>query len=268
MNADLLLAHELTEIAARIALPMWRRNPSVGVKVDGTPVTDVDLAVEEAMIQHLRRHRPSDAILSEEHGSYGDAERRWIIDPIDGTEAYIAGVEAWGTHVALEIGGQMAIGEISRPTRRTRCWALSGSGAWREQMGRPETRRRLHVSSTGRLREAKIGGFCSPDADPRRALTTQATWIDDHHSIVEALLTGEVDAVVDDGGQPWDIAPRVLLVAEAGGTFRDPHGGDRIDLGGGVYTTRRLEPDISAALVGARFCGPPSTVWRAARPAM
>jgi histidinol-phosphatase len=261
MDSDLRIARRLIELAARIALPRWRGDPSVSMKQDGTPVSDVDLAVEEALIRQLRTWRPDDAVLSEECGSRGRAARRWIIDPIDGTQAFISGTEAWGTHVALQVDGRIVLGLISRPSRRTLCWAVTGTGAWHEDLNAAK-RQRLSIPGARSVPGTVFGGFCGVDADPRRALAKHMTWVEDDYSIFEELLRGKVDAVIDDGGQPWDIAPRVALIAEAGGVFRDPHGGSRIDLGGGLYTTRQLEPLLSRLLTGSRFCGPPRTVWR------
>src|SRR5262249_27666362 len=87
-------------------------NPSIaeGVeqdsKADGSPVSKADLAAEAAMVEVLRAERPDDGVLSEEAGLVSDAGtggRRWLLDPIDGTVAFVGGGEHWGTHVALEV---------------------------------------------------------------------------------------------------------------------------------------------------------------------
>jgi histidinol-phosphatase len=88
------------------------------------------------------------------------------------------------------------------------------------------------------------------------------TWVTDPVSILAAMLEGSVDAMIDDGGQVWDLAPRTLLVTEAGGSFRDPHGGSRLDLGGGLYTNGHLDKAVADVLRGLPFAGPPATTWR------
>src|SRR5690554_1460681 len=105
--ADIELAHRLADEAARIALGYVGREVAHVAKSDGTPVSAVDVAVEAALVATLTRERPADAVLSEERGgaARGDG-RRWIIDPIDGTEPFLADEPWWGTHVALEHGGE------------------------------------------------------------------------------------------------------------------------------------------------------------------
>ena len=85
MNPELELALELADLAAEIALPRFRdRDFTVTIKSDGSPVTDVDQAVERALRARLAELRPDHAVLGEEYGASGDGEWRWYLDPIDG----------------------------------------------------------------------------------------------------------------------------------------------------------------------------------------
>lgn len=99
-TSDLELAHRLVDEAARIALGYFGRAVEHREKSDGTPVSAADLAVENALVETITRERPGDAVLSEERGgaARGDG-RRWIIDPIDGTEPFLAH-ERWWAHTS------------------------------------------------------------------------------------------------------------------------------------------------------------------------
>ena len=103
---DLVLALELADAADAISLGRFRAHDLVvETKPDRTPVTEADRAVEETIRGRLDGERPGDAILGEEFGESGDARRRWIIDPIDGTRNYSRGVPVWATLIALEEDG-------------------------------------------------------------------------------------------------------------------------------------------------------------------
>ncbi len=260
LEDDVCLAHELADVADRTSWSYFGRDVAQQTKVDGSPVTAADLATERVMLALLGERRPDDAVLSEESGSHGGAARRWILDPIDGTAQFVAGEPDWGTHVALEIAGEVCVAVITRPCVKRRWWAVRGFGAYTS--GSDATDRRLRVSDQRSLDQARVGGYVPSGSESQVALSSRATWVTDPVSILGAMLEGSLDAMIDDGGHVWDLAPRTLLVTEAGGSFRDPHGGSRLDLGGGLYTNGHLEKAVTDALRGLRFEGPPATTWR------
>ena len=88
-----------------------------------------------------------------------------------------------------------------------------------------------------------------PGSPLARAIDRVARWRSASSPIL-ALLDGEVDAVVSEGGYEWDHAPALVLVAEAGGRFTDPHGGTRFDLRGGLYSNGHLHDELAALLFG------------------
>src|SRR5256885_2840450 len=102
MHPDLQLALELADISDRITLRSFRGTFSVRTKADGTPVSEVDEAVERAIRDRRERERPEDAIIGEEFGKRGDSPRRWIIDPIDAIRNYIRGIPVFATLIALD----------------------------------------------------------------------------------------------------------------------------------------------------------------------
>jgi len=216
--ADLKLALALAELGDRVALDCRSRRAHVRTKADGSPVSDADVEVERAIVDRLASERPDDAVLSEECGSCGGCgPRRWLLDPIDGTTRYLAGGRDWGVHVALEIAGRVAAGVITRPTEGRRWWAAEGLGAFTGGSHAP--RRRLRVSTTTRLVDARVGGLVDPRSLAAETLAGGACWVDDSVSIMAAFLDGRVDAVLDEGGEAWDRAPAMLLTVEAGGRW-------------------------------------------------
>ena len=90
----------------------------IDTKSDHTPVTDADRATEQALRDALQRMRPEQAIVGEEFGGDGQAEWRWILDPIDGTINYANGVPVWATLIALMRGDRAVCGVVSAPALR------------------------------------------------------------------------------------------------------------------------------------------------------
>ena len=78
-------------------------------KPDLTPVTDADEAVEECIRRTLSRVRSRDAVTGEEQGSTGHSQRRWIVDPIDGTKNFVRGVPVWATLIALAVDDEVVL---------------------------------------------------------------------------------------------------------------------------------------------------------------
>jgi len=253
--ADVQLAHRLAKTASDIALAYFRRGVAHRSKPDGSPVSDADLEVDAALGDLLARTRPEDGVLSEESGDRtGRSGRRWIIDPIDGTVPYLAGGRAWGAHVALEDQGGLAVAVLTRPTENRWWWAVRGGGAYVVDAAHTlSVAEPLKLSRTARLTGARVGGFVPPRESPAAAaIARHAQWCEDEVSVIAALLEGRLDAVLDEGGNPWDQAPAALLVAEAGGVFADPAGGRRLDaawlLYGDAAMHAALRPVLAAHL--------------------
>ena len=93
--ADLAFAHHLADAADEVTMHHFRGELRVEQKPDGSDVSHADLATEERLRELIASRRPGDAVLGEEAGLAGDARRRWVLEPIDGTHAYIAGRPGW-----------------------------------------------------------------------------------------------------------------------------------------------------------------------------
>lgn len=192
-------------------------------KPDGTPGIAVEEAVEEHIRNVLAGDRPEDGFLGEEGGQSGDPSTCWIIDPIDGTRAFIHGGTAWGTQIALRVNGDLTLGVTSAPAVGSRWWGAAGQGAW--QSNGPSGKRSLKVSSGG-TRE-RLRWSCHPpldaiDADWSR-LAPPLHEIGDYiapttHAVL-MVMEGLVDVSLQLEGAAWDYAAFAAIVHAAGGRF-------------------------------------------------
>ncbi|MFD7136151.1 inositol monophosphatase family protein [Streptomyces sp. NPDC059894] len=247
---DLELAHHMADVATRIAIRHFgQANIPTRSKDDGSPVSEADLEVDRALVRILRWARPKDGILTEESGTCASGSRRWILDPIDGTVPFLAGEDNWGTHIALEIDGQLQVAVLNRPSLERRWWAVRGAGAHTGPDTTPvSTGRRVAVTAAADLATARVGGFVPPsESAAAAAIALHACWVPESSPVV-ALLEGRLDAVLDEGGNAWDMAPGALLVAEAGGRFTDPLGGGRLDLHWGLYGAAAVHMALGTVL--------------------
>ena len=141
---DLQLVHLLADAAAAHSLRLFRTPLEVIAKADESPVTQADRAAESAMREILGAERPADGIFGEEHGLERiDADRIWVLDPIDGTRSFITGSPLWGTLIGLVQGGRVVLGVVDMPVLGERWIGRAGFGA------------------------ARNGGRCGPAAAPR-----------------------------------------------------------------------------------------------------
>src|SRR5919206_1258636 len=152
---DLRLAHVLADDADSLSVDRFQAiDLRVETKPDLSPVTDADRAVEEGIRRTLSRARPRDAVVGEEEGSTGHSQRRWVVDPIDGTKNYVRGVPVWATLIALMVDDEVVVGCVSAPMLQRRWWASKGGGAWtgRSLLKATECR----VSDVARLDDASL----------------------------------------------------------------------------------------------------------------
>ncbi|MFC9825378.1 inositol monophosphatase family protein [Streptomyces erythrochromogenes] len=241
LDGDLDLAHRMADIADRVAMAHFPHVRTAHLKADGSPVSPADLAVQHALFSVLSDARPADAIVSEESPGRTGGRRRWIIDPIDGTTEFLAGLRGWGTHIALEVDGALKVAVLTRPAEGRRWWAVSGWGAYADG-------RRVALSESPSLTEARVAGLVQPGSPLPRAVSAVANWVTGLECPIGSLLDGQLDAVLDDNGEIWDHAPGALLVSEAGGVFLNAAGGTGIDVAGCLYATRPLAPSLLALL--------------------
>ena len=138
---DLRLAHVLADAVERVTMARFRAaDLHVDTKADLTWVSDADREAEELIRSQLARTRPRDAVHGEEFPDSGHGPRRWVIDPIDGTNNFVRGVPVWATLIALVDGDKPVLGLVAAPALSRRWWAASGrldamldlmDGCWR-----------------------------------------------------------------------------------------------------------------------------------------
>jgi histidinol-phosphatase len=234
LASDLELALRLADAANSESLPRFDAGDlRISTKADRSHVTDADLATERALRAILAAERPADGIFGEEFGAEGDAQRQWIIDPIDGTANFMRGIPLWGTMICLAVDGVPQVGVVSMPALGRRWWASTGSGAWTAAHGGP---RRLATSQVASLDDAAVS-FQSitqwADAGRLPALIRVAdrVWRDRAYGDVYAymmLAEGRLEMVAEFDVKEYDIAAAVPIVREAGGAFTAFDGSDSI----------------------------------------
>jgi histidinol-phosphatase len=261
---DLAFAHRLADAAERTALSYFGRPTRAETKPDGTPVGEADLAVDRVVLQMINDERPHDAVLSEESGAAGEGARRWIVDPIDGTVAFLDRAPHWGTHLALEEGGQIVVAVVTRPALGLRWWATLGGGAFRGRVeaGAVTSTERLRTSSVEDLRDARVAAWRVDgrvDVGPLGGLRSVGRWTDVAYNDLLAVVDARAEVMVAPG-KVWDHAPFVVLLGQAGGSVIDPLGGPRLDMGWVLFTNGHVDGQLRQLLgpQGSRRSAPPS----------
>ncbi|MFY9807365.1 MAG: histidinol-phosphatase [Pseudonocardiaceae bacterium] len=258
LAGDLALALALADTADRITLDRaGAADLRVDAKPDRTPVTDADLAVEDAIRAVLRTQRPQDTVVGEERGGPSvDTGRAWLLDPIDGTKNFLRGVPVWATLIALVEDGTPAVGVISAPALRRRWWAATGTGAHtRNPHG---TSRVITVSAVGDLADAYLSTTDLSSWTRYRSRESylslvDATWESRafgdfwQHCLV---AEGAIDLAAEPIVNPWDVAAVQVLVEQAGGRFTDLDGVARYDHGTALSSNGALH-DAALALLHA-----------------
>ena len=257
LHDDLALAHELADAADAITLARFGAlDLVVESKPDLTPVSDADLAVEQAIRSLLATRRPDDAVLGEEDGETGTGPRRWVVDPVDGTKNFVRGVPVWATLVALQEDGEVTVGVVSAPALGRRWWAARGLGA--HTSGPGAGARRLQVSAVGALADASVSyssltGWEEQGRLPGLLQLSRDVWrtraYGDFWSHV-LVAEGAVDASFEPEVSLWDLAPLQVVVEEAGGRFTDLSGAARADGGSVVCSNGLLHDAVLQALRG------------------
>jgi histidinol-phosphatase len=250
---DLAFALELADAADELTLSRFlAADLVVEAKPDLTPVSDADRAVESLVRDRLATARPDDAVIGEEYGATGDADRRWIVDPIDGTKNFVRGAPVWATLLALQADEQIVVGVVSAPALGRRWWAARGDGAWTSAPGIDT--RRCQVSKVASLDDAFLS-YSSlhawPDGGAGLVALTRRTWrsraFGDFWSHL-LVAEGAVDASFEPEVSLWDLAALQPIVEEAGGRFSDLSGVDRADGGSVLCSNGRLHDEILAVL--------------------
>jgi myo-inositol-1(or 4)-monophosphatase len=204
-------------------LPFFRTALAIENKKAGgfDPVTAADRAAENAMRTLIREHFPSHGIIGEEYGSERtDAEYVWLLDPIDGTKSFIAGMLAWGTLIGLMRFGEPVYGAMHQPFTREQFFGDGGAASYRG----PGGPRDLRVRRCEKLDDAVM--FTTSPLLMNEADRTRFRRVEDTVRLSRyggdcyaycMLAAGQIDLIIETELKPHDIAPLIPIVAGAGG---------------------------------------------------
>jgi myo-inositol-1(or 4)-monophosphatase len=252
-------ANRLADTSGAVIRPLFRQRIDVAHKQgvhDFDPVTEADKGAERAIRDLLARGRPDDAILGEEYGEQkGTSGYRWILDPVDGTRAFITGRHEWGSLIALEQGGKPVLGILDQPVLGERFIGVNGA-AYLSQGGKSQ---RLAVRACASLSDAVL---CATDPGAYFTKEQLAAFLRVDRGVkmtryggdcylFAALALGFVDIVIEANFQAWDVAALIPLVEGAGGIITDWNGGSAQSGKSILATGDRRIHDAALALLKA-----------------
>ena len=254
-------AHVLADISGAAILPYFRKPLVVKNKAGLSgfdPVTDADRAAERAIREALLQRFPDHGIVGEEFGAIAAKGRyRWLIDPIDGTRAFITGSPLWGTLIGLMDGARPALGVMNQPFTGERFWSNGRQAHWRAPTGKVH---RIRTRACAQLGDA-ILTTTHPDMF---ASTADAERFDAMRSRVRMtryggdcygyclLAAGFIDIIVEAGLKAYDIVPLVPIIEGAGGVITTWDGEPAFE-GGRIVAAgdKRVHTQAMAILRGA-----------------
>ena len=214
--------------AGSLLLHYYERRPAFELKGEHDLVTAADRASEALIVERLKSHFPTHAILGEETGDHAaSSDYRWYVDPLDGTTNFAHSYPMWNVTLGLEQAGRLICGVVYDPLRDELFSAERGAGAYLNN-------RRIHVSKTARLQDSLLcTGF--PSRRRHESINVhffhQAAMVT--HGVRRAgaaaldlayVAAGRLDGFWEFGLNPWDMAAGTLLILEAGGAASNMRG--------------------------------------------
>jgi len=230
-DALIALANELADAARGETMPRWRgagasRNKSGNGSYD--PVTEADIASEQAMRRLIKMHRPEDGIAGEEMPDRPSTSGwTWSLDPIDGTRSFVCGMPSWVTLIGLIRDGDPVLGIIDAPRLGERYIGHGTTGTLTDGDGTHQ----LAVSTCTRLDEARFSAtdpamFRGKESDAFEAIKNKVRTIRFGHDgyAYARLAAGSIDLVVEAGLKPFDYNALIPVIRAAGGFVGNWHG--------------------------------------------
>jgi histidinol-phosphatase len=253
LNELLEFSVALARGAGDITLKYFRHQPETSTKSDGSYVTIADREAEAYLRRQIAERFPDDGVLGEEEGEReGRSGRRWIVDPIDGTFAFVHGVPFYGVLIALEIDGEPSVGVVNIPALNEVVAAAKGCGCFFN--GEP-----ARVSTKASLAEALLlatdfrgcarHGFGRAAESLQARAKTSRTWGDCYGYVLVA--TGRAEIMLDPVMNLWDCAPLLPIMEEAGGTFTDWRGERTVNGGNSIATNGLLFEEVMTVVKNA-----------------
>lgn len=224
-QTDIELAHRLADAAGAAIRPYFRAEHGLATKPDQSPVTLADRAAEEVMRRLIIAERPMDAIQGEEFGPReGSSGRCWVLDPIDGTRAFIAGRPIFGTLIALIEDGWPLLGVIDQPVLKERWIGVAGQVTLFN--GRPTRTRTCRELGQALLATTSPALFADDELHAFEHLdaAVRSTVLGGDCYNYACLASGHLDVVAETGLKLHDFAALVPVVEGAGGRMCDWQG--------------------------------------------
>ena len=252
----LAFAHRLADSSRGIIAPMFRRT---GVPDDKSgvaafdPVTEADRAAEQAIRAMIAAAYPDHGIVGEEYGAHApDASHCWVLDPIDGTRAFMCGMPVWGTLIGLTVHGRPLIGMMDQPFMGERFWGDGASASYRRGGGAVEP---MRTRPCERLEDAILAATTPDmfrDGDEARFAALSArvrlTRFGGDCYNYAMLAMGLIDLVVEAQLKSYDIVALVPIIEAAGGRVTTWEAGDP---GAGGRIIAAATPALHAAALDA-----------------
>lgn len=226
-SAFLGAALDAAQAAGEVVRRYYQQNVAITIKADKSPVTQADVETEQVIRRLISQRFPSHGFYGEETGSAGlDAEYLWLVDPIDGTKAFVREYPMFSTQIALMHRGRLILGVSSAPVYGELAYAEIGAGAWLNG-------RAIKVSeidaiencaiSAGNLKTLALGDRWNAYGK----LIARASRIRGYGDFLHyhLLAAGKIDVVIESDVNILDIAALAVIVEVAGGKFTDLDGG-------------------------------------------
>ena len=213
-------AHRLADAAGEIVRPAARTRRVAHRKADASPVTETDRAVEMRLREMIAARYPGHGVVGEEFGDdRREAEHVWVLDPIDGTKAFMAGLAVYGTLIGLARGGRPVLGVIDQPVTRERWTGIDGDGT-------RYNGERVHAGACDRLGDALVCTTSSEyyegeDADALRRIVSGSKWMvygGNCHAFAQ-VACGLVDVALEAKVGVYDYCALAPVVENAGGVM-------------------------------------------------
>ena len=246
---------DIVRRAGDTALKHFRKGVVPEKKPDRSPVTIADRGAEEIIRKHVISAHPEASFLGAETGTHGDGRGiRFIVDPIDGTRAFVRGWPTWSVLLGVEAEGVPVVGIAYMPAAEDFFVAVQGNGATHN--GSP-----VQVSKVASLADATVthGGLQQftmmkmAELLPKLAEASDiARGCPDFDGYRQVLL-GRADAMVDPGVQPYDVCAPAVLIREAGGRFSALNGEETIYGGGAIASNGLIHDEMVLALAASPY---------------
>lgn len=263
LREALAIAQHLADAARPIALRYFRAS-DIGVEAKGDggfdPVTRADREIEREMRRLLAERSPQDGILGEEEAPLpGTSGRSWVLDPIDGTRAFMSGLPSWGVLIALNDGREPVLGVMDQPFTQERFIGISCGDEQRAVLlnasGETALRTRKSATLATSIACATTPEMFAP-GDERDSFDAMANAVRMMRLGTDCygyamLAMGQIDLVIEASLKPFDIQALMPIIRASGGVVSDWHGGDAQD-GGRVIAAATPELHAEALELLAR----------------